>query len=130
MRVARGEAIVELRTFSIDDLTHDCTKMAEEPFYDRRCQNSIPVERIRFPRGSLRLGQRQGARTAARRVFRRDEVVRLRDQDGLSWRAIAKALCLPVSTVVDAYRCMEIVAQKQGVASAKTNALGSEVVVR
>jgi DNA invertase Pin-like site-specific DNA recombinase len=38
-----------------------------------------------------------------KRVFRRDEVVRLRDQEGLSWRAIAKHLGVPVSTVVDAY---------------------------
>ncbi len=38
-----------------------------------------------------------------RRVFRRDEVVRLRDKESLSWRAIAKRLDVPVSTVVDAY---------------------------
>ena len=56
-----------------------------------------------------------------RRVFRRDEVVRLRDQDGMSWRAIAKALGLPVSTVVDAYRCTEIAPPKKGAALAKTN---------
>ncbi len=37
------------------------------------------------------------------RVFRRDEVVRLRDQEGLSWRATAKQLRVPVSTAVDAY---------------------------
>lgn len=56
-----------------------------------------------------------------RRVFRRDEVVRLRDQDGMSWRAIAKALGLPVSTVVDAYRCTEIAPSKKGTTRAKTN---------
>jgi putative DNA-invertase from lambdoid prophage Rac len=39
-----------------------------------------------------------------KRVFRRDEVVRLRDQEGLSWRAIAKSLKIPVMTAVDAYR--------------------------
>ncbi|HZL25096.1 MAG TPA: recombinase family protein [Acidobacteriaceae bacterium] len=39
-----------------------------------------------------------------RRVFRRDEVIRLRTE-GRSWRAIAKELDAPVSTVVDAYRC-------------------------
>ena len=44
-----------------------------------------------------------------RRVFRRDEVLRLRDAEGLSWRAIAERLGVPVSTVVDAYRCTEIV---------------------
>jgi DNA invertase Pin-like site-specific DNA recombinase len=38
-----------------------------------------------------------------RRVFRRDEVVRLRDEDGMNWQAISKRLYLPVSTVVDAY---------------------------
>jgi putative DNA-invertase from lambdoid prophage Rac len=45
-----------------------------------------------------------------RRVFRRDEIVSLRDTDRLSWRAIAKHLGVPVSTVVDAYReCTETV---------------------
>ena len=39
-----------------------------------------------------------------RRVFRRDEVVRLRDEDGLSWRAIAEQLGIPTMTAVDAYR--------------------------
>src|ERR1035437_541274 len=33
-----------------------------------------------------------------RRIFRRDEVVRLRDKQGLSWRAIAKELEIPVMT--------------------------------
>ncbi len=42
-----------------------------------------------------------------RRVFRRDEVVRLRDDQGLSWRAIAKKLGIPVMTAVDAYRTLE-----------------------
>jgi len=46
-----------------------------------------------------------------RRVFRRDEVIRLRTE-GRSWRAIAKELGAPVSTVVDAYRCTEMVASK------------------
>jgi len=55
-----------------------------------------------------------------RRVFRRDEVVRLRDQEGLSWRMIAKQLALPVSTVVDAYRCTEIVPRKSYAADTKT----------
>jgi DNA invertase Pin-like site-specific DNA recombinase len=42
-----------------------------------------------------------------RRVFRRDEVARLRDIEHLSWRVIAERLGVPVSTVVDAYRCTE-----------------------
>jgi DNA invertase Pin-like site-specific DNA recombinase len=46
-----------------------------------------------------------------RRVFRRDEAVRLRDVDKLSWRVIAERLTVPVTTVVDAYRerCSETV---------------------
>jgi putative DNA-invertase from lambdoid prophage Rac len=36
-----------------------------------------------------------------RRVFRRDEAIRLRKQ-GMSWRKIAKTLNLPMSTVIDA----------------------------
>lgn len=43
-----------------------------------------------------------------KRVFRRDEVVRLRDAEGLSWRAIAERLGVPVMTAVDAYKqCTE-----------------------
>lgn len=47
-----------------------------------------------------------------KRVFRRDEVVRLRDKKGMSWRAISKQLVVPVMTVRDAYRnfqCTKIV---------------------
>jgi DNA invertase Pin-like site-specific DNA recombinase len=44
-----------------------------------------------------------------KRVFRRDEVVRLRDMERMSWRAIAAALDIPVMTAVDAYRCTETV---------------------
>lgn len=38
------------------------------------------------------------------RVFKRDQVARLRDDEGLSWRAIAKRLNVPVMTAVDCYR--------------------------
>jgi DNA invertase Pin-like site-specific DNA recombinase len=41
-----------------------------------------------------------------KRVFRRDEVVRLR-ADGVSWRDIAKALGVPVATLIDAHRATE-----------------------
>jgi putative DNA-invertase from lambdoid prophage Rac len=53
------------------------------------------------------------------RIFRRDEVVRLRE-DGLSWRAIAKQLGVPVSTVVDAFKCTEIVPRKNPTSHGKT----------
>jgi putative DNA-invertase from lambdoid prophage Rac len=39
-----------------------------------------------------------------KRVFRRDEVVRLRDEEGLSWRAIGKQLGIPAMTALDSYR--------------------------
>ena len=39
-----------------------------------------------------------------KRVFRRDHVVRLRDERRLSWRAIARELGVPVMTAMDAYR--------------------------
>lgn len=39
-----------------------------------------------------------------KRVFRRDKVVRLRDQEGLSWRAIGKKLGVPAMTALDSYR--------------------------
>lgn len=50
-----------------------------------------------------------------RRVFRRDEVVRLRDEEGLSWRAIAERLSIPTMTAVDAYRngCTETAPAEQ-----------------
>jgi DNA invertase Pin-like site-specific DNA recombinase len=42
-----------------------------------------------------------------RRVFRRDEALTLRKQ-GMSWRNVAKALEMPISTVIDACReCSE-----------------------
>lgn len=55
-----------------------------------------------------------------RRVFRRDEVLRLREVEGISWRAIATRLGVPVSTVVDAYKCTEIVPRKAAATEAKT----------
>jgi len=57
-----------------------------------------------------------------RRVFRRDEVARLRDVDGLSWRVIAERLGVPVSTAVDAYRCTESVPSGAPAAAMKCNA--------
>ena len=39
-----------------------------------------------------------------KRIFRRDEVVRLRDDEGLSWRAIATKLNIPAMTAVAAYK--------------------------
>jgi putative DNA-invertase from lambdoid prophage Rac len=46
-----------------------------------------------------------------KRVFRRDEVLRLRDQEGLSWRAIGRQLGIPAMTALDSYRngCTETV---------------------
>jgi len=39
-----------------------------------------------------------------KRIFRRDEVVRLRDQEWLSGRSISAALGVPVTTALSAYR--------------------------
>ena len=39
-----------------------------------------------------------------KRVFRRDEVVRLRDLENMSWRAIGKKLGIPAMTALDSYR--------------------------
>lgn len=51
----------------------------------------------------VRAAQRAGKAVGRpRRVFRRDEVVTLRDS-GMSWRAVAEKLGVPVSTAMDAY---------------------------
>lgn len=65
-------------------------------------------ERVRLSertRAGLDRARRQG-RVPGRpkRVFRRDDVVRLRDVEQMSWRAIAVALGIPVTTAVEAYR--------------------------
>ena len=57
-----------------------------------------------------------------KRVFRRDEVVRLRDVEGLSWRAIGKKLGIPAMTALDSYRqsgCTETVVPEAPVSSGK-----------
>lgn len=53
------------------------------------------------------------------RIFRRDEVARLREE-GLSWRAISKQLGVSVSTAVDAHKCTQILARKAPAADEKT----------
>lgn len=56
-----------------------------------------------------------------KRIFRRDEVVRLRDQESLSWRAIGKQLGIPAMTALDSYRngCTETVPAEVVVSSGK-----------
>jgi putative DNA-invertase from lambdoid prophage Rac len=54
-----------------------------------------------------------------RRVFRRDEALKLRGE-GLSWRAVGKHMGIPASTVMDACRCAEIVPPDAPVAGGKT----------
>jgi DNA invertase Pin-like site-specific DNA recombinase len=60
-----------------------------------------------------------------KRVFRRDEVVRLRDVENLSWRAIGKELGIPAMTALDSYRqsapatCTETVVPEAPVSSGK-----------
>lgn len=58
-----------------------------------------------------------------KRVFRRDEVVRLRDAEGLSWRAIGQKLNIPAMTALDSYRqsapCTETVVPEGPVSSGK-----------
>ena len=57
-----------------------------------------------------------------KRIFRRDEVVRLRDVENLSWRAIGKKLGIPAMTAVDSYRqlaCTETVVPEVPVSGGK-----------
>jgi putative DNA-invertase from lambdoid prophage Rac len=62
-----------------------------------------------------------------KKIFRRDLVVQLRDDEGRSWRSIAAELNIPVMTAVSAYRqlqaesgCTETVPAKMPVQAAKT----------
>jgi DNA invertase Pin-like site-specific DNA recombinase len=48
-----------------------------------------------------------------KRIFQRDEVVRLRDEERLSWRAIGTKLGVPTMTVLASYRCTEIVLETE-----------------
>lgn len=56
-----------------------------------------------------------------KRIFRRDEVLRLRDEEGLSWRAIGKKVGIPAMTALDSYRtgCTETVPAEVAVSSGK-----------
>jgi DNA invertase Pin-like site-specific DNA recombinase len=58
-----------------------------------------------------------------KRVFRRDEVVRLRDEEGLSWRAIGKKVGIPAMTALDSYRtgCTETATSKKPILGGKRN---------
>jgi DNA invertase Pin-like site-specific DNA recombinase len=58
-----------------------------------------------------------------KRIFRRDEVVRLRDEDGLPWRAIGTKLGIPAMTALDSYRngCTETVPAEVAPSSGKRN---------
>ena len=51
------------------------------------------------------------------RIFKRDEVVRLRDEEGMSWRKISEKLGVPTMTVLASYRsgskCTEIVLETE-----------------
>lgn len=55
-----------------------------------------------------------------RRIFRRDEVVRLRNE-GMSWRNIAAELKIPVMTAVSAYRELQAESERTETVPAKTS---------
>ena len=64
-------------------------------------ERGIIRERVR---AGVRAAQAKGTRLGRpQRVFRRAEAQRLRQQ-GMSWRGIARALEIPMSTVIDACR--------------------------
>lgn len=60
-----------------------------------------------------------------KRIFRRDEVIRLRDEESLSWRAIGTKLGIPAMTALDSYRqsppstCTETVPAEVAVSGTK-----------
>jgi putative DNA-invertase from lambdoid prophage Rac len=64
-------------------------------------EREIIRERVR---AGVRNAKAKGTRLGRpQRVFRRDEVVRLRTA-GMSWRKLAQTLNLPMSTVIDSCR--------------------------
>ena len=64
-------------------------------------ERGIIRERVQ---AGVRAAKARGTRLGRpQRVFRRDDAIRLRGE-GKSWRAIARALDLPMSTVIDACR--------------------------
>ncbi len=77
----------------------------------------------------IRVAQANGKHIGRpRRVFRRDEVMHLRER-GESWRSIAAKLGIPVMTAVDAYRdgCTENVPKNGNGQRRKTNAKSRRV---
>jgi putative DNA-invertase from lambdoid prophage Rac len=64
-------------------------------------ERGIIPERVQ---AGVRAAKARGTRLGRpQRVFRRDDAIRLRGE-GNSWRTIARALNLPMSTVIDACR--------------------------
>jgi putative DNA-invertase from lambdoid prophage Rac len=74
-------------------------------------ERGIIRERVQ---AGVRAAKAKGTRLGRpQRVFRRDEVVRLR-AEGMSWRKLAQTLNVPMSTVIDASRaCSENPCAKQ-----------------
>jgi putative DNA-invertase from lambdoid prophage Rac len=74
-------------------------------------ERGIIRERVQ---AGVRAAKAKGTRLGRpQRVFRRDEVVRLR-AEGMSWRKVAQTLNVPMSTVIDASRaCSENPCAKQ-----------------
>ena len=76
----------------------------------------------------IRAAQQAGKHVGRpRRIFRRDLVVKLRDERGLSWRQIAAEMKIPVMTAVTAYQelqaqsgCTKTVPAKMPVPAVKT----------
>jgi DNA invertase Pin-like site-specific DNA recombinase len=64
-----------------------------------------------------------------KRIFRRDEVVRLRDEEGLSWRAIGKRVGIPAMTALDSYRnrCTESVVAKTPISPGKRKRMTASI---
>jgi putative DNA-invertase from lambdoid prophage Rac len=72
-------------------------------------ENSEKSESIKAGQARARAGGKHMGRP--RRVFDRNEVVRLRDVEGLSWPGIARRTSAGVGTVVKAYRDLTMAAE-------------------
>jgi DNA invertase Pin-like site-specific DNA recombinase len=64
------------------------------------------------------------------KVFRRDQVLKLRDEDGLSWRQIGERLNVPAMTAYNAYNAYRTKTVPETAAVSVANSARTKAAVR